>query len=55
MMLPSDIALVQDAELKKVVELYAKDEDLFFKEFSSAFSRLLELGVPFPKAWWKFW
>lgn len=55
MMLPSDVALLQDAELRKVVELYAKDEDLFFKEFSAAFSKLLELGVPFPKAWWKFW
>jgi cytochrome c peroxidase len=55
MMLPSDIALIQDPEFKKVVELYAKDEDLFFKDFSAAFSKLLELGVPFPKPWWKVW
>ena len=55
MMLPSDIALIQDPEFKKVVEIYAKDEDAFFKDFASAFSRLLELGVPFPAPWWKFW
>jgi cytochrome c peroxidase len=30
------------------VELYAKDEDLFFKDFAAAFSKLLELGVSFP-------
>ena len=56
MMLPSDIALVQDPEFKKFVELYAKDEDLFFKDFAKAFSKLLELGVPFPavaKPWYK--
>ena len=48
MMLPSDIALVQDAEFRKYVEMYAKDEALFFKDFSAAFAKLLELGVPFP-------
>lgn len=57
MMLPSDIALVLDPEFKKYVELYSKDEDAFFKDFASAFSKLLELGVPFPyaKPWYKFW
>ena len=56
MMLPSDIALVQDPEFRKFVEMYAKDEDLFFKDFAKAFSKLLELGVPFPataKPWYK--
>ena len=48
MMLPSDIALVQDAEFRKYVEMYTKDEALFFKDFSAAFAKLLELGVPFP-------
>ena len=48
MMLPSDIALVQDAEFRNYVEMYAKDEALFFKDFSAAFAKLLELGVPFP-------
>ena len=48
MMLPSDIALIQDPEFRKYVELYKKDEALFFKDFSAAFSKLMELGVPFP-------
>jgi cytochrome c peroxidase len=47
MMLPSDIFLLSDPELKKWVQAYCKDEDLFFEHFSSAFSKLLELGVPF--------
>ena len=54
-MLPSDIAMVQDPEFKKYVEMYAKDEDLFFKDFAKAFAKLLELGVPFAaKPWYKF-
>jgi len=57
MMLPSDIALIKDPGFKKYVELYAKDEDAFFKDFAKAFAKLLELGVPFPivKPWYKFW
>jgi len=57
MMLPSDLALVADPEFKKWVEVYAKDENKFFKDFASAFAKLLELGVPFPatKAWYQFW
>ena len=53
----SDMVLVQDPSFKKVVELYAKNEDAFFKDFASAFSKLLELGVSFPatKAWYQFW
>ena len=47
MMLPTDMALVKDKEFKKHVERYAKDTDVFFKEFSDAFVKLLELGVPF--------
>ena len=31
MMLPSDLALIEDPAFKKYVELFAKDEDLFFK------------------------
>jgi len=55
MMLPNDYALIQDGEFRKIVEIYAKDETAFFKDFSSAFGKLLELGVPFPqqkKGWW---
>jgi len=57
MMLPADLALIQDAEFRKYVEEYAKDEDLFFKDFAAAFQKLEELGVNFKeqKPWWKFW
>lgn len=57
MMLPSDIILIVDPNLKKWVEIYAKDENRFFKDFAKAFAKLLELGVPFPndKPWYKFW
>jgi cytochrome c peroxidase len=47
MMLPSDLWLLQDAEFKKYVEMYAQDEQLFFKDFAAAFAKLLELGVKF--------
>ncbi|KAI9371004.1 heme peroxidase [Aspergillus egyptiacus] len=47
MMLPTDIALIKDKEFKKHVDRYAKDSDVFFKEFSDVFVKLLELGVPF--------
>lgn len=47
MMLPSDMALVKDKEFRKHVERYAKDEKVFFDEFSESFGKLLELGVPF--------
>eukprot|EP00586_Coscinodiscus_wailesii_P016581 CAMPEP_0172499860 /NCGR_PEP_ID=MMETSP1066-20121228/132009_1 /TAXON_ID=671091 /ORGANISM="Coscinodiscus wailesii, Strain CCMP2513" /LENGTH=315 /DNA_ID=CAMNT_0013273831 /DNA_START=57 /DNA_END=1001 /DNA_ORIENTATION=+ len=50
MMLPSDMVLIHDPEFKKYVELYAKDEDAFFRDFAKAFAKLLELGVPFPAA-----
>jgi cytochrome c peroxidase len=45
MMLPSDLALLEDSEFKKHVLIYAKDEEKFFKDFSSAFSKLLSLGM----------
>ena len=55
MMLPSDLVLVQDPKFKKYVEMYAKDEDLFFADFAKAFAKLLELGVTFPsKSWFGF-
>ncbi|KAI5297667.1 heme peroxidase [Ascosphaera atra] len=47
MMLPTDMALIKDKDFKKYVEIYAKDNDRFFKDFSAAFSKLLELGVNF--------
>jgi len=46
-MLPSDLALIEDPEFLKFVQLYAKDEKVFFDDFAAAFSKLLELGVKF--------
>jgi len=45
MMLPTDIALTQDPEFRKYVELYARDKDIFFKDFSQVFEKLSELGI----------
>ena len=47
MMLPSDLALLKDKIFKKQVEVYAKDENLFFADFAKAFQKLEELGVKF--------
>jgi len=47
MMLPTDMVLVEDPSFKKYVELYAKDQKKFFDDFSVAFNKLMELGVPF--------
>lgn len=47
MMLPADLWLIQDPEFRKYVELYAKDEAVFFQDFAAAFRKLLELGVKF--------
>lgn len=45
MMLPSDIALRDDAEFRKFVDIYAKDKQTFFDDFSKAYGKLLNLGV----------
>lgn len=47
MMLPTDMALVQDKKMLPFVQKYAKDNDAFFKDFSAVVLRLFELGVPF--------
>ncbi|KAK3942742.1 heme peroxidase [Diplogelasinospora grovesii] len=47
MMLPADLALVQDKKFRPWVEKYAADNDLFFKDFSAVVTKLFELGVPF--------
>ncbi|KAK4116442.1 class II peroxidase [Canariomyces notabilis] len=49
MMLPADMALVQDKKFKEWVQKYAADNDLFFKDFSAVIVKLFELGVPFPE------
>jgi len=51
MMLPADLVLLQDPIFRKYTELYAKDQDLFFRDFAKAFQKLEELGVPFKRGW----
>eukprot|EP00026_Physarum_polycephalum_P009224 Phypoly_transcript_09338.p1 GENE.Phypoly_transcript_09338~~Phypoly_transcript_09338.p1 ORF type:complete len:261 (+),score=62.54 Phypoly_transcript_09338:577-1359(+) len=46
MMLPSDLALIKDPIFKPIVQEYAKDEQLFFRDFAQAFGKLLSLGCP---------
>jgi len=46
MMLPSDMAILWDPGFKKYVQLYAQDEELFFRDFAVVFGKLLALGVP---------
>jgi len=46
MMLPTDMALLDEPKFRAVVEEYAKDEAVFFKDFASAFGKLLALGCP---------
>ena len=50
MMLPADLALLADPGFKPYVQQYAQDSDKFFGDFSAAFTKLLELGVPFAPA-----
>lgn len=45
-MLPTDIALIEDAEFRKHVERYAADEQVFFDEFAAAYGKLMMLGCP---------
>ena len=45
-MLPTDIALIQDAKFRKHVERYAADQQTFFDEFASAYGKLMCLGCP---------
>jgi len=44
MMLPTDIALLNDQQFAVFVRQYAADEELFFKDFAAAFGKLLALG-----------
>jgi len=49
MMLPADLAFIEDPEFKKYVEKYAKDEQAFFADFAKAWKKLIELGVAYPE------
>jgi cytochrome c peroxidase len=45
MMLPTDLALTQDPSFRVWVELYARDKDRFFEDFTKVFAKLVELGI----------
>ena len=56
MMLPTDLALVQDAKMKPIVQEYAKDEKKFFEDFAKAWIKLQENGVQaLKKPWYQIW
>lgn len=48
MMLPSDLALLRDAEYRAWCARFSANQTLFFGHFAAAFKALLELGVAFP-------
>lgn len=43
-MLTSDLALLEDDKFKPFVELYASDQESFFKDFTEVWQKLQELG-----------
>eukprot|EP00172_Hildenbrandia_rubra_P001097 Plantae.Rhodophyta-Hildenbrandia_rubra.ctg16585.p1 GENE.Plantae.Rhodophyta-Hildenbrandia_rubra.ctg16585~~Plantae.Rhodophyta-Hildenbrandia_rubra.ctg16585.p1 ORF type:complete len:268 (-),score=57.84 Plantae.Rhodophyta-Hildenbrandia_rubra.ctg16585:2913-3641(-) len=45
--MPSDMALMDEPEMKKLVETYAKDQSKFFDDYVEAHKKLSELGVAF--------
>lgn len=47
MMLPIEITMLEDKDMKPYFELYANDVSVFFQDFADAFKKLIELGVPF--------
>lgn len=54
MMLPADFSFRFDPAFLKVCKVYAEDQDKLFEVFSSAFAKLLELGIEFPAEQKKF-
>ncbi|GAA5876465.1 hypothetical protein JCM3774_003784 [Rhodotorula dairenensis] len=45
MMLPTDMALIEDEKFLPWVKKYAEDRDAFYSDFAAVFSKLIELGV----------
>ncbi|KFY29671.1 hypothetical protein V494_08569 [Pseudogymnoascus sp. VKM F-4513 (FW-928)] len=45
MMLPSDMALLADKGFAPWVKKYGEDKEVFFKDFSVVFAKLMELGI----------
>ncbi|KAM7516118.1 hypothetical protein LguiA_005701 [Lonicera macranthoides] len=48
--LPTDKALVEDPKFRPYVELYAKDEEEFFKDYAASHKKLSELGFTPPSS-----
>ncbi|EPS62018.1 hypothetical protein M569_12777, partial [Genlisea aurea] len=51
--LPTDQALVEDTEFRKYVNLYAEDEEAFFKDYAASHKRLSELGFSPPPSFFR--
>jgi len=45
-MLPSDMALIEDPDFRPWVERYAEDQQAFFDDFAMAYGKLMALGCP---------
>lgn len=45
MMLPTDMALLEDPSFSPWVKTYAEDKEVFFADFSKVFAKLIELGI----------
>ncbi|KAK6797979.1 hypothetical protein RDI58_005681 [Solanum bulbocastanum] len=51
--LPTDKALVEDPQFRTYVELYAKDEEAFFRDYAESHKKLSELGFTPPSSCFK--
>ncbi|XP_059293029.1 L-ascorbate peroxidase 3-like isoform X1 [Lycium ferocissimum] len=51
--LPTDKALVEDPQFRPFVELYAKDEEAFFRDYAESHKKLSELGFTQPSSCFK--
>ncbi|MCD7471630.1 L-ascorbate peroxidase 3 [Datura stramonium] len=51
--LPTDKALVEDPQFRRYVELYAKDEEAFFRDYAESHKKLSELGFTPPSSCFK--
>jgi len=45
MMLPTDLALLEDESFRPWVKRYAEDKEAFFVDFAEVFAKLIELGI----------
>ncbi|XP_027179235.1 L-ascorbate peroxidase 3 [Coffea eugenioides] len=51
--LPTDKALVEDPEFRRFVEIYAKDQEAFFRDYAASHKKLSELGFNPPSSRFK--